>query len=432
MRKIFSLQIFILVFICATAAFAQTRIDLMEAQELEKKAGAAYEAKNFAAFLQTMLAANKLRANHPRLLYNLADAYALNDKPDEAIKTLKQLADMGLFFEPEKDDDFKSLADLIAFKAVVERFHAVKRATSNSPRAFTFPQKGLIIEGVTVDPVTGDFFLGSIHERKILVRKKDGTVRDLSAPSDGLYGVLGMAVDARRRILWASSSGFAQMKDFTPDQDGQSAIFKYDLKTGKLLNKYPIPNDDGNHALGDMTIAKNGDVYASDSMAPTIYKVAAASDKLEVFLKSDSFASLQGLAFSPDEKYLLAADYSLGFLRIEMATKNVVQITPAENVMTLSADGIAFYKGSIIAVQNGMNPHRVVQLQLDPTFTKFTGYRTLEANHPDFYEPTLGVLYGDSYYLNANSQWGLVSDKGELDQDKLREPVVLKIDLGKK
>ena len=55
---------------------------------------------------------------------------------------------------------------------------------------------------------------------------------------------------------------------------------------------------------------------------------------------------------------------------------------------------------------------------------------TIEANDPVFDEPTLGVLFKDSFYLIANSQWGMIDQKGQLaPPDKLKEPVVLKIKL---
>jgi WD40 repeat protein len=408
---------------------AQTRADLLQSQAAEKKALEAYRAKNFSGFLESMIEAGKLRPNHPRLLYNLADVYALNGRSDEAFKTLLRLANMGLYFQPEKDDDFRSLVNSEVYLSLLQKFRVNKEPVNKSVKAFSLPDKELITEGIAYDPRTGRFFIGSVRQRKIVVREKDGTVKDLSLPSDGLYSVLGMKVDAKRGILWAASSAFPQMKSFETADDGKSGIFKYDLKTGKLLNKFLLSNDDGNHALGDLTLDQNGNVFASDSMSPTIYRVDAKTDKLEVFLKSDSFASLQGLTFSPDEKYLFAADYSLGFFRIEIKSKNILQLLPAENVAVLGADGIYFHKGNIIAVQNGINPQRVVEFLLDPGFTKITGCKILEANHADFNEPTLGVLNGDDLYFIANSQWELVNDKGELEKEKLREPVILHLKL---
>ena len=55
---------------------------------------------------------------------------------------------------------------------------------------------------------------------------------------------------------------------------------------------------------------------------------------------------------------------------------------------------------------------------------------TLEANHPLFNEPTLGVLVKNQFYVIANSQWALIDDKGQItNPEKLKEPAVIKIPL---
>lgn len=416
--------VIILLLLSLLPVSAQTKTDLIASQNAERKAGKAYQEKNFPGFLENMIEAGKLRPNHPRLIYNLADAYALNGKYDEAFILFNRLANMGLYFPLEKDDDLKTLLQFEPALSLVTKFRNNNEPVNKSIKAFSLPDKELITESVAYDQKSGRFFISSVHQRKIVVREKNGTVKDFSAASDGLYSVLGMKVDAKRGILWACSSAFPEMKGFDKADAGKAGIFKYDLKTGKLLNKYLLSNEDGNHALGDLVLNKNGDVFASDSISPSIYKIDVKTDKLEVFLKSDSFASLQGLAFSPDEKYLFAADYSLGFFRIEMSGKNILQLSPG-NEAVLGTDGLYFHNGALLAIQNGINPQRVVKFALDPAFTKITGHITLEANHSDFNEPTLGVLQGNDFYFIANSQWGLVNNKGELEKEKLREPVIL-------
>lgn len=238
-----------------------------------------------------------------------------------------------------------------------------------------------------------------------------------------------MRVDDKRKILWATTTAFPQMKDFQKADDGKSAVFKYDLKTGKLVKKYLLSNDTEKHALGDLTIAKNGDIYASDSVSPNIYRIDAKTDKLEIFLSSDNFSSLQGLAFTPDEKILFVADYSKGVFRIEMKNKKIVQIAPDANTNPIAIDGLYFDRGNLIAIQNGFNPHRIARLFLNKNFTAITKSETLEANHADFNEPTLGVMVGKDFYYIANSQWALTKEDGTLADDKLKEPVILRLKL---
>ena len=119
-----------------------------------------------------------------------------------------------------------------------------------------------------------------------------------------------------------------------------------------------MPNDGNKHVLGDLVIAKNGDVYASDSLTSKIYRIEAGRDELEIFLSGDAFSSLQGLAFSPDEKSLFAADYSRGVFRIEIATKKVSQLSMDAATNPIGIDGLYFYGGNLVVVQNGFRQLR--------------------------------------------------------------------------
>jgi hypothetical protein len=62
----------------------------------------------------------------------------------------------------------------------------------------------------------------------------------------------------------------------------------------------------------------------------------------------------------------------------------------------------------------------------------WTRFENLEPfkNNPVFLEPTIGVLVKGTFYFIANSQWPLVDGNGKLAaEDKLRDPVVLKMNL---
>jgi sugar lactone lactonase YvrE len=419
----------VLLLVFAVCANAQTAFEMRESVKFERQATADYKAKDYAKFLENIKRADALRPNHARILYNLAAAYAINNKPDDALTVLERLAAMDLFFAVERDDDFKSLLDLPRFKTIQAEFALNQKAVNKSERAFTIPQKDLITEGIAYDAATKRFFVSSIHKHKIVAVDASGKVSDFSADSDGLWSVSGMHVDEKRKVLWVTTTAFPQMENFQKADDGRSGVFKYDLRTGKLLKKYLLSNADGKHALGDLIIAKNGDVYASDSVSPNIYRIESKKDELEIFLSSDNFSSLQGLAFSPDEKLLFAADYSKGIFRISMADKKILQLAMDAKTNPIGIDGIYFHNGNLIAIQNGFRPHRVARLFLNKEQSAVTKSETLEANHADFNEPTLGVKVGNDFYYIANSQWALTNETGTLAADKLKEPVILRLKL---
>ncbi len=418
---------FLLVF--AGFALAQTAAEMRESAKLEQQAKADYKAKDYAKFLENIKRASDLRPNHARLLYNLAAAYALGGKPDDALGVLARLAAMDLFFAVERDDDFKALFDSPRFRAIQNEFALNQQTLNKSARAFTIPQKDLITEGVAYDAATKRFFVSSVRRHKILAIDANGKVSDFSFPADGLWSVSGMRVDDARKILWVTTSAFAQMLDFQKEDDGKAGVFKYDLRSGKLLKKYLLSNDAGKHALGDLIIARNGDVYASDSIAPNIYRIGTSKDELEVFLTSELFASLQGLAFDGDEKLLFAADYSKGVFRISMPDRKILQLAVDANTNPIAIDGLYFHRGNLIAIQNGFRPHRVARFVLNKDASAITRSETLEVNHADFNEPTLGVKVGNDFYFVANSQYELIDKDGKLAADKLKETVILRLKL---
>ena len=404
-----------------------------DARYYSQRAAEAYKEKNYSAHLDNMKMAQALRPNHPTLIYNLAGAYALVGDREQALRLLARVADMGLVYPAEREDDFASLRDTEEFKKILQKFDRNKAPAGESRLAFTIGEKGLIPESVAYDPVNETFYVGSVYQRKILSSDKHGTVREFSSEHDGLWSAMGMKVDAGRRHLWVATTAHPQMARFKEAENGASALFKYDLKSGRLLKKYLLPNDSRKHWLGDLAINSRGDVFATDSLTPAVYTIQHQKDELELFISDASFVSLQGLDFTENERQLFVADYSKGVFVIDLATKKVSNVATTPDSMLLGIDGLYFYKDSLIAIQNSAAPHRVVRLFLNKNHQGISHWKVVEANNPAFDEPTLGVLVKDTFYYIANSQWGAIDRKGQLAQpDKLREPIILKTKLSEK
>jgi hypothetical protein len=408
-------------------AIGQSAADIAQSRAFDRAAIASYKEKDFAGFLNNTKKASDLRPDLPRLLYNLASAYALNGKSDKAIEILRRAAAMGLYFDISKDDDFASL-DKTAVVEVETLFKKNLAPVNASQCAFTIGDKELITEGIAYDPIDRRFFVGSIHKGKILAIDANTNVTEFSSPSDELWSVSGMAVDAKRRILWATTTAFSQFAGFKSEDEGRAGVFKYDLRSGKLLAKY-FASTNEKHALGDLTIDHAGRVFVTDSVSPNIFTISHDGTGLELFLRDENFSSLNGIAFDDSGKTLYVSDYTRGIYRIDVASKTAVQLKPDRNVTLIGIDGLYFHHGRLIATQNGVSPQRVVAFEMSKDNKMVSGFKVLEANHADFLEPTLGVIVSDSLFYIANSQWPLIDDKGVLQKEKLREPVILKLKL---
>jgi sugar lactone lactonase YvrE len=397
-------------------------------EEHWKQATAAYRAKDHAAYLEHMLAAAKLRPDSLTVTYNLAGAQALAGHPKEALEQLGRLADKSVVFDAAADEDFASIRDSDGFKGVLARFEKLEAPIGKSDVAFKLPQKDLITEGVAYDPAAETFYVGSIHQRKIVSRGKDGSVKDFATAEDGLWSVFGMKVDAKRRALWVCTTVTPQMVGFKKEDEGLSSVLRFDLASGEVLKRYDLPNRPQAHWLGDLVVDSKGNVFVTDSQAPgAVYAIFQKDDALVPWIEPGPFRSPQGIDLATDEKHVFVADYSMGILRFDVASKQSVRVTGPADLVLAGIDGLYVDRDGLIAIQNGIRPHRVVRYRLNASQDRIERAEILEMNSPLFDEPTLGVLVGDELYYVANSQWSRFDKDGTIfPMDKLQEPVILR------
>jgi hypothetical protein len=400
--------------------------------QIYKKGIKAHQDKDYATFLQCFEKLDKLLPNHPVIMYNLAGAYSLNNKKNEAIRCLKKLIVIDANPKITSDNDFNFIRESEEFKHILKQVESLNKPISTSEVAFTIKKRDLHPESIAYDPMKKTFYLSSVHKRKIVYIDRDGSVKDFTTPAqDGLDAVLGIRIDAQNRVLWAASSAFPQMTGYNEKQDkGRTAVFKYHLDTKKLIKKYVLHEEpDQNHGFDDVVIHPNGDVYISDTRQ--IYRIPVKSSQLESFLQYNEFLSMQGLDFCDNGKKMLAADWVKGLYLIDIDQKKVLtKVGHPENISLIGIDGLYYLKdsNSLIAIQNGINPLRVVQFYLSSDFSKVVDYKIIERANPAFNEPTLGVVVNrKEFYYIGNSQWkGYTKDFKILPFDKLQDIVIFK------
>lgn len=392
------------------------------------KAVDAYKAKDYPEFLASTQRACELRPNHPRLMYNLACALALNGKRKEAAAVLGKVADMGLVYPAAEDGNFAALRDDAAFRSVIARFDANTAPVHHAERAFTIPERGFINEGLAYDPVEGAFYASSVHLRKIVRIDRTGKVSDFAADRSELWSAFGMRVDAKRRILWVTTATTAQMTGAASESEGRSAVLEYDLRTRKLLRAHVLPADSEKHAISDIEIGPDSTVYVTDSLSPALY--AVRDGKLQKVATSAPFVSPQGLTFSADARRLYVADYTRGVFVVDPKTGAWSLLETPASMCLLGIDGLARSGDSLVAVQNGVRPTRVVRITLDSAGARAERLEVLEANTPGLEEPTLGIVVDGWFYFVANSQWNRFDEKGNLPPaSELHDHVVMRVKL---
>ncbi len=422
-----SLILFFVFFFIAGHSFPQA-LKTAEANKLYLKAMKYYESKNYDSLAAGLEQVVVLRPDHPGIIYNLAAAYALDCRPDDAVSALDKVAEMKLYFPVMQDSDFKSIWNSDQFISVQKKFEENLLPITNSSTEFILKEKGLLTEGLAFDSQTGRFFISSVHKRKIIEYDAGGESRQFNTGSDSLLGIFGVKADAKKRILWAAGGAIKFMEGYSDSLKGQSFLYKFNLDDGSLLQAYGPPETGGDHLFGDVTINSEGEAFVSDSRSNEIYRLTEDSTRLETFLPPGYFLSLQGISFSNDGSFLYAADYAQGIFKISVRKRTVQLLENSTSTTLLGIDGLYYYAGNLIATQNGVNPHRVLRLIPDLDNTSINNYKILESNNPLFDEPTLGVINNDNFYFISNSQWARFDKSGTVFPDeRLDYPRILKI-----
>ena len=330
---------------------------------------------------------------------------AAHDARDAAaVRTgLQRLAAMG--YAPSQD----TLNILAVYLPEAEMTALRQRFGSNAARVqasrlFTsLPNSHRLVEGIAWDARTGRLFAATVVGRALLVREAQGwrAIDGLQAGS-----LFGLAIDNRRRLLWAASGVVEQ----TPDpQTAFRGLIGLDLATLRPVRRLAVP---GEGSPADIAVAADGTVYASDPNSGAIYRARPGDNALTVFVPPGLLRSPQGLVPAADGRRLYVSDYGYGLAEVHLATGAVVRLESDANTMLDGIDGLYPWRGGLIAIQNGTSPRRILWLTLSPDGERIAGVRVLESNHPDWGEPTLGFARRGDFLYVADAQWERYGEGG--------------------
>ena len=290
----------------------------------------------------------------------------------------------------------------------------------------TLPDSTFWPEGMDYDMRTGRYYVASVRHGTIAEVSSGGSAREiLPRHSPGIGSILGVRVDPEGGVLWATTSGRPQLAGYQPADSAIAAVLRIRISDGKVERRWDLAPSPRGHTLGDLAVGPAGDVYVTDSNEPVLYRLRRGATTLEP-LTDTLFKSLQGLAPSPDGRWLYLADYSRGLLRVDLATKVVTLVADSTGRSPRGCDGIAWYRGDIIAVQNGASPARVIRIVLDASGVRVLGASVVDSDPVVADEPTIGAIVGDDFVYVANSQWEKYDRAGALlPAAVLRRPVLL-------
>ena len=359
-------------------------------------------AKEFADCRAHLLRLAELADGRGDIVYRLARVEASLGNRRASLDWLSIYSRMGLrLADPVSEPAFESMRGDADFQAAMARLKTAGVPVSASSLFATLPEKDLLAEDITYDRAKDRFYVSSVRHRKIVSIAADGGVTDFIP--EGEWPILALAADSAHRTLWATTAALPEGLGYSPADEGKSALLKYDLDSGKILKRYELPAG-GGHELGDMTLSRAGDAYASDGRG-SVFVVPHASDRLELLFGPGTFRSPQTPALSPDGRTLFVPDYSRGISVVNLATRESKLLEHPADLSLGGIDGLYLEGRTMIAIQNGTAPERLIRMHLDAGLTRVLRWETIEANWKGLGDPTHGVRVGNRFYFIANSGW---------------------------
>ena len=295
-------------------------------QNLRNKVRLARSSKDWHANVESAHELAEFLNESPGSLLELARAEVHAGDLKGAVRHVQQFVSMGQYSELlETSDEFTPLRNAASSLQIQKEMKENLSTTSLASTAFLLSDSSLLAEDIDYDPQGKRFFLTSVREKKIVSVDATGAIHDFTKSPDN-WPMLAIKIYSARGVVWATEvalKGFV----FAPEADwGKSAVLRYDLKSGKLLSRIEGPRGS---ALGDMSLAANGDAIVSDGEGGGIYRVAAKGDQLER-LDAGDFISPQTPAMHPDGKHVFVPDYVRCIGLLDIASKQVRWLSTRE------------------------------------------------------------------------------------------------------
>ena len=383
---------------------------------------AGFEAKgeynNLIATYQRVL---ELRPMAGNIQYELAAAYAMVNDKRHCYDLLLKMQAVGYAYDPSTDERFAKAHGTEAWDYIVLNLQANAKPFGEGKVEMTLPKEDTLIESIAYDQKRKQLLAGSARDGAVYRVSADGKTLTpfITANKDNqLRSVVAMQADNKRGHLWVTATGLPHFKRIEPTDYGKTAIYQFDLNDGKLIKRIDMPTATGPHLLDHIHVAADGRVFASDSAQKRIHLVAGDATRLVV--QNPKLTHLRGVTTSDDGKLLYFADIEYGIFVLDLGTGKAVPMTAPATLTLFGVDGLYYWKGHLVAVQNSFPPARVMRLKLDASGTRIASSLPLDAGHTQFEAPTRGVIEGDALYLIANSQkpmydrFGLLIDKNKL------------------
>jgi len=383
-------------------------------------------------------------ANDPALMYLLARAQSLSNRPSDALLMLRRLANRGVVTDATAEEDLdavrrlpgwpevEALIDRVAkagpAPAVAASTPAVFPPTPGAPPAVPPPTPGappaipaaapairnalrfeprpveevarfsaepFVAGGLAYDAVSRRFLFGDVHGRRLIVlgEGSDTTVDLIRAASAQFHDVTSFEIDPKRGDLWVASTAV----------DGDTgAIHRLQLISGRALAIIESRPEFQAVRLIDLAISANGTILVLDGAAARVIGLRPGAKTLEELMSLDIAAPASITAAGNEQTAYVA--HPDGIVRLDLTRQSAAPVTAPEGIALGGFERIRWHRNALVGVQVLPDrSRRVVRLQLNGG-RAVTGAAVLEASLSPEAGPTFATISRDDLYYLVTQQ----------------------------
>lgn len=415
-------------------------IDRAHYRELFQKLGALAKQKDWQGARAVLTEiGDELPAPTPRYLLTVASIEARMGHKAQALHWLEKFAATGLTYDVAKDDDLKALLADESGQKIAAQMKERSQPLAKAELVCALPQADIMPEDIAYlksgnSKSTPSFIVSSIQHHTLyrvsLPRPggKECAIEELPLAAEAKrWPSLAVSGDPKRKVLWMTTAAMPGFSGFAKEEEGKTLLLEVDATSGKVLHRFD-PMTAGPAVLGDMCVTDDGTVYVTDSIGGGVYRLHGDLQTAKLEKIADGLFSPQSPVPARDGKRLFVADYTMGIAVIDLAAGKTSYLPHPENVAVVALDGLYLSGDSLIGIQNGTDPIRILRLRLNQAQTEITGAEVIEQATERMGDPTHAVAVDGWFYVSANVGWSKVDDNtGKLKAgEKFTPPVLLR------
>lgn len=144
---------------------------------------------------------------------------------------------------------------------------------------------------------------------------------------------------------------------------GTTGLFAFHLETKELVRTCALDERPTLHGFNDLALARNGDVYVTDTSANSVYRLRPGECRLEVLIHDANMSAPNGVVLENDDTRLYVAHVE-GISAIDTRTGKRTQLAVGPRAAVNSIDGLAMDRGDLLGIQGSPYLARVARVRL--------------------------------------------------------------------